>query len=63
MIERAPGGPGLTPTPETRPHAWTRIIRITRPIFTSESRWAAISWLSALLVLMLAVTWAELSSH
>ena len=35
---------------------WTRIIRITRPLFTSEIRWRAIAWLTALLVLLLTVT-------
>ena len=35
---------------------WTRVIRITRPIFASEIRWKAIAWLVALLALLLGVT-------
>ena len=35
---------------------WARIVRITRPLFTSEIRWRAIAWLTALLLLLLSVT-------
>jgi len=40
--------PGVTP--------WSRIIRITRPLFQSEARWSATAWLVALLVLCLGGT-------
>jgi putative ATP-binding cassette transporter len=36
---------------------WTRIIRITRPIFVSELRWRAITWLVTLLGLVLGVVY------
>jgi vitamin B12/bleomycin/antimicrobial peptide transport system ATP-binding/permease protein len=36
---------------------WTRIIRITRPIFVSELRWKASAWLTALLALVLGVVY------
>ena len=34
---------------------WSRIIRITRPLFTSEVRWYVIAWLVALVALVLGV--------
>ena len=34
---------------------WSRIIRITRPLFSSDIRWPAIAWLVALLALVLGV--------
>jgi putative ATP-binding cassette transporter len=34
---------------------WARIIRITKPIFTSELRWHAIGWLALLLALVFSV--------
>jgi putative ATP-binding cassette transporter len=40
--------PGMSP--------WTRIIRITSPLFRSEVRWTAIAWLAALLILSLGAT-------
>jgi putative ATP-binding cassette transporter len=54
----------LSPTPETAvpptpatPRPWSRIFRITKPIFTSEVRWRAIGWLVLLLGLLLSVTY------
>ena len=49
-----------TPTPPASPSPpnlkpWARIIRITRPLFSSEMRWHAIAWLVALLALVLGV--------
>ncbi len=45
----------MTPTPaKSRP--WSRIARITRPIFVSPQKWHAIAWLAALLALLLSVT-------
>ena len=41
--------------PAANARAWSRIIRITRPLFTSEIRWRAIAWLVALLALVLGV--------
>ncbi len=35
---------------------WTRIFRITKPLFTSEKKWRATAWLVTLLALMLSVT-------
>jgi len=35
---------------------WTRIVRITKPLFTSDKKWAAIAWLTTLLALMLSIT-------
>ena len=35
---------------------WSRIVRITRPVFLSEVRWQAIGWLVLLLLLLLSVT-------
>ena len=35
---------------------WTRIIRITKPLFTSDKKWRATAWLVTLLALMLSVT-------
>ena len=43
-------------SPPTKQPPWTRIIRITKPLFTSEKKWSAIAWLVALLALMLSVT-------
>ncbi len=40
----------------TKQRPWTRIIRITKPLFTSEKKWSAIAWLVTLLVLMISVT-------
>jgi len=44
-----------TPTMPAGRRPWTRIIRIARPIFASDSRWKAIGWLLALLALVLSV--------
>ncbi len=44
----------MTPTPAS-PRPWNRIVRITRPLFFSERRWAAIAWLGALLALIVAL--------
>ena len=35
---------------------WTRIVRITKPIFVSEKKWAALGWLAALIALLVSVT-------
>ena len=54
-----PPTPTSTSTPTTdrsrsnRP--WSRIARITRPLFTSDVRWPAIAWLVALLALVLGI--------
>ena len=48
-------GPSPMTDPAVRLNPWTRIIRITRPVFTSEIRWYAIGWLVALLALVLGV--------
>ncbi len=48
-----------TPTPiqtSARRRPWSRIVRITQPLFTSEIRWHAIAWLVALLALLLGVS-------
>lgn len=46
-----------TPPPAPRPSGpWSRIVRITRPIFVSEMKWRALGWLGLLLVLLLSVT-------
>lgn len=44
------------PTPP-RQRPWTRIFRITQPLFTSEAKWRAIGWLVTLTALMFSVTW------
>ncbi len=43
-------------SPPTKQRPWTRIIRITKPLFTSEKKWSAIAWLVTLLALMMSVT-------
>jgi vitamin B12/bleomycin/antimicrobial peptide transport system ATP-binding/permease protein len=51
-----PNTPASPPTPAAgRP--WARIVRITMPIFKSDMRWHAIGWLTALLALLLSVTY------
>ena len=51
-----PNTPASPPTPAAgRP--WARIVRITRPLFQSEAKWRAIGWLTALLGLLLSVTY------
>jgi putative ATP-binding cassette transporter len=47
-----------SPPPAAKPpsrKSWSRIVRITRPFFTSDLRWHAIAWLVALLALVLGV--------
>ena len=39
---------------------WTRIFRITKPLFTSEVKWKALGWLGALLILMFSVTYLNI---
>ena len=48
-----PPPPPEPATPSPRP--WSRIIRITRPLFSSPVRWQAGAWLLALLALVLGV--------
>jgi len=40
----------------TQQRPWTRIFRITKPLFTSEKKWRATAWLVTLLALMMSVT-------
>ena len=49
--------PSTTPAagPSTSSRPWSRIIRITKPLFTSEVRWRAIAWLLTLLILVLGI--------
>jgi putative ATP-binding cassette transporter len=46
--------PPASPRPASQ-KPWSRIIRITRPLFYSEIRWRAIAWLVALVALVLGV--------
>ena len=40
-----------------RQRPWTRIFRITKPLFTSDKKWRALGWLGVLLTLMFSVTY------
>lgn len=53
MSSSPPETPSKTAPLNTRP--WARIIRITRPLFSSEIRWRAVAWLFTLLALVLGV--------
>ena len=39
-----------------KPRPWTRVVRITSPLFASERRFGAIAWLTALLLLLFSVS-------
>ena len=52
MPETPPKPPAPKPLSQK---PWSRIIRITRPVFASDIRWYAIAWLVALLALVLGV--------
>jgi putative ATP-binding cassette transporter len=46
--------PSPAPTQPSR-RAWSRIIRITRPLFLSDARWVAFGWMGLILGLILAI--------
>ena len=46
-----------TPAQPRQQRPWTRIFRITKPLFTSDAKWRALGWLGLLLGLMFTVTW------
>ena len=48
------------PTSPRRQRPWTRIFRITKPLFTSDMKWKAIGWLVTLTALMFSVTWINI---
>ena len=50
----------ITPSRPAKQRPWTRIFRITKPLFTSEKKWRALGWLSTLLILMLTITWINI---
>ncbi len=50
----------ITPPRPTRQRPWTRIFRITKPLFTSEKKWRALGWLAGLFVLMFSLTWLNI---
>ena len=47
----------MNPTRPVQQRPWTRIFRITKPLFTSDKKWRALGWLGLLLTLMFSVTY------
>ena len=49
------------PNPPRKQRPWTRIYRITQPLFTSDAKWRAIGWLGTLTALMFSVTYINVT--